>query len=539
MTKCMGLLAFSIDNDTNITTAFPTTEAVPTAMTGMKLQYASQELGYTIAYQPNHFIACGIPNLISNSQSSAAILMILQVHLIVMASLINLAKLVIDPSKTEKLAALPRDVVIYDVIEPNGRMQIAQALLKGMIWKQLTDNGFKLVLLIADWIAFLNKRFGGDLEKIRNVANYYLEVWKVLGVPIGSDAIKVVWMKESLGENPEFWERVIDFSQEFTATQLKNVSGQILGIKEKDLSGSDILYPCMHCANTFLVETNSISQSSSSSQSALTQLKQADICIFGQDQDPISDLLTEYLDKKDSKLKDKEKEQEQQIEEERLKKPIILKQHTLLSLEKPEERAMRKNPASIVFVDDKPEDIRKKINKAFFLPDPEKQSGLMDWLEHLILPAMPDNQIKIGENIIRSPQEAFQLILNKTIQINEFKAAISSSIINLLEPINQHFSNPQKQEMIKFHSEIQEILSEKPKKGEQSQKKKEEVKQDGKEKEKQKEGEKSEQKGKQKEKMKGKGNQKEKQQEEKEQGKDNDEQHEKEKEKDKEKEGQK
>ncbi|KAA6393921.1 MAG: hypothetical protein EZS28_010553 [Streblomastix strix] len=45
------------------------------------------------------------------------------------------------------------------------------------------------------------ERFGGDFEKIKNVANFYLEVWNALRVPIGSDVIKIVWMKESFGEN--------------------------------------------------------------------------------------------------------------------------------------------------------------------------------------------------------------------------------------------------------------------------------------------------------------------------------------------------
>ncbi|KAA6366016.1 MAG: hypothetical protein EZS28_038457 [Streblomastix strix] len=43
MANCMGLLVFNIDNDVNITTAFPTNEAAPTAMTGMKHQYTSQD----------------------------------------------------------------------------------------------------------------------------------------------------------------------------------------------------------------------------------------------------------------------------------------------------------------------------------------------------------------------------------------------------------------------------------------------------------------------------------------------------------------
>ncbi|KAA6385079.1 MAG: hypothetical protein EZS28_019393 [Streblomastix strix] len=50
MTKCMDLFVCNINNDTNITTAFPTIKAAPTALIGMKLQYTSQELGCTIKF---------------------------------------------------------------------------------------------------------------------------------------------------------------------------------------------------------------------------------------------------------------------------------------------------------------------------------------------------------------------------------------------------------------------------------------------------------------------------------------------------------
>ncbi|KAA6385084.1 MAG: hypothetical protein EZS28_019388, partial [Streblomastix strix] len=59
MTNCMRLLAFNIDNDFSIVTNFSTVALAHSAITGMKLQYAPQELGDFIMYYVNKFIASG------------------------------------------------------------------------------------------------------------------------------------------------------------------------------------------------------------------------------------------------------------------------------------------------------------------------------------------------------------------------------------------------------------------------------------------------------------------------------------------------
>ena len=39
-----------------------------------------------------------------------------------------------------------------------------------------------LISRVADWHASLNNKMGGDMKKIQTVGNYFVEVWKAVGM---------------------------------------------------------------------------------------------------------------------------------------------------------------------------------------------------------------------------------------------------------------------------------------------------------------------------------------------------------------------
>lgn len=47
---------------------------------------------------------------------------------------------------------------------------------------RLVDAGCIFIFWVADWFALLNNKMGGDLNKIRNVGRYFIEVWKAAGM---------------------------------------------------------------------------------------------------------------------------------------------------------------------------------------------------------------------------------------------------------------------------------------------------------------------------------------------------------------------
>ena len=66
--------------------------------------------------------------------------------------------------------------------EPSGRIHIAQGLLRAINISKMIKAGVKFNVLVADWFAWMNNKLEGDLEKIKTVGEYSIEVWKACGL---------------------------------------------------------------------------------------------------------------------------------------------------------------------------------------------------------------------------------------------------------------------------------------------------------------------------------------------------------------------
>ena len=80
------------------------------------------------------------------------------------------------------MARKPDSFVLYDGFEPSGRMHIAQGVFKAMNVNKCTRAGGTFIFWVADWFALMNDKMGGDLEKIKTVGKYLVEVWKATGM---------------------------------------------------------------------------------------------------------------------------------------------------------------------------------------------------------------------------------------------------------------------------------------------------------------------------------------------------------------------
>lgn len=80
---------------------------------------------------------------------------------------------------------------------------------------KLVDAGVIFIFWVADWFAMLNNKMGGDLEKIRNVGRYFIEVWKAAGMKMHN--VKFLWASDEINNNAdEYWLRVLEISRQFT-----------------------------------------------------------------------------------------------------------------------------------------------------------------------------------------------------------------------------------------------------------------------------------------------------------------------------------
>lgn len=59
---------------------------------------------------------------------------------------------------------------------------------------KLIDAGCIFVFWVADWFAMLNDKMFGDLEKIRTLGKYFVEIWKAAGMKMSN--VKFLWASD-------------------------------------------------------------------------------------------------------------------------------------------------------------------------------------------------------------------------------------------------------------------------------------------------------------------------------------------------------
>lgn len=192
---------------------------------------------------------------------------------------------------------------LYDGFEPSGRMHIAQGVFKAMNVNKCTFEGTNatFVFWVADWFALMNDKMGGQLDRIKIVGHYLIEVWKAAGMNL--DHVVFKWASEEITQHADkYWPTMLDVARRFNITRVKKCC-QIMGRMEGSLTAAQILYPLMQCTDVFFLNAN--------------------ICQLGVDQRKVNMLAREYCDA--AKISHK---------------PIILSHHMLFGLKKVRQSRM-------------------------------------------------------------------------------------------------------------------------------------------------------------------------------------------------------
>ncbi len=140
------------------------------------------------------------------------------------------AEEIIKESELERLFNEKVHPICYDGFEPSGRMHIAQGVLKAINVNRLVNAGCIFIFWVADWFAMLNNKMGGDLTKIQVVGQYFIEIWKALGMKL--ENVYFMWASEEINKKPsEYWLTVIDVARKNTVSRIKRCA-TIMGRKE-------------------------------------------------------------------------------------------------------------------------------------------------------------------------------------------------------------------------------------------------------------------------------------------------------------------
>ncbi|MBX4211945.1 tyrosine--tRNA ligase [Candidatus Pacearchaeota archaeon] len=327
----------------------------------------------------------------------------------------SIAEEIVTEDELRELFKSKKNIIAYDGFEPSGQMHIAQGLLRAITVNKLTSAGISFRFWVADWFAMLNNKLGGDLDKIRTVGEYFIEIWKASGMNLKN--VEFIWASDFIKKNPAYWDTVLKLSTHATIQRVMRC-GQIMGREESTSNPSaQILYPLMQAADIYHLN--------------------ADIAQLGMDQRKVNMLARDVFPKIG------------------LKSPVAVHHHMLMGLQFKEsdktgvDRAIalkmsKSNPESAIFMTDSEEDIIKKFRNAYCPEKTEENNPILEYAKYIVFEKFPSIVIrrpeKFGGDItVKSYKELRDLFVASKIHPLDLKNTVASYINELIKPVREHF----------------------------------------------------------------------------------------------------
>ncbi|MFX1483144.1 MAG: tyrosine--tRNA ligase [Promethearchaeota archaeon] len=309
--------------------------------------------------------------------------------------------------------------IAYDGFEPSGLAHLPFGVFRALLLKDLIRAGVKFRIWLADWFAWINNKMDGDLEKIRHVGEYFIEVWKAAGVP--TDKVEFLWASDAM-DSVEYWFRVVKIAKNTTVARATRAL-TIMGRREGEMNEvAQYFYPMMQVADIFHLE--------------------ADITQLGLDQRRANILAREVGPKLG------------------WWKPVVISHHMLMNLEgatEPEgfdeekdfdiqisSKMSKSKPSSSVFVHDSEDEIHKKIMAAYCPPKNVVGNPLLDWAKHVVFRSfdsvVAERKPKFGGDIeFHSYKELESTYAAGDLHPLDLKNMMINYVNKMVDPIRTHF----------------------------------------------------------------------------------------------------
>jgi tyrosyl-tRNA synthetase len=304
-----------------------------------------------------------------------------------------------------------RQLKSYIGFEPSGLVHLGWKVTADKI-NDLLAAGVEMTIFLADWHAFINDKYGGNIENIRLCGEYMKDCFTALGVD--TSRLKFVYASELI-ENGSYWEKVLRIAKNSSLARVRR-SMTIMGRKEDeaDADSSMFIYPSMQAADIFELDV--------------------DIAYGGLDQRKAHMLARDAAEKLG------------------WKKPIALHTPLLAGLtgsgnrmDMVDAKMSKSDPDSCIYLHDAPDDIKRKIKKAYCVEGEVEGNPIIDICKLIILP-------KYSEGIIIKRDEKFggdmQLMnyrelvdVYETGQLHplDLKMAVVEYIKEMLAPAREYF----------------------------------------------------------------------------------------------------
>jgi len=313
-------------------------------------------------------------------------------------------------------------LVAYIGLEPSGKAHVAYMLLADAI-RDMLDEGVNVIILLADWHAWVNDKFDRDMAKIAIAGEYLTETFRALldNPPEGEEAGQLRFLSASeLMDSGKYWERVLRCSKNMSLSRVRRTFS-IMG-RDEDSSDHDLAafyYPALQAADIF-------------------ELK-VDIAFGGMDQRKAHMYMREVADRYDW-----------------TKATCI---HTPMMsglkgtggrMDSFDHKMSKSDPSNSILLDDDHDSLRAKL-KGAFLEVGNPSSPIFEIAQFIVLPKLGSITVspdpKYGEpSTWDGLQDFVDAVSDGSIHPLDAKMAVADGLAEILAPVSQHFS--QKPELL-------------------------------------------------------------------------------------------
>lgn len=323
---------------------------------------------------------------------------------------------IITPEEFEQRLGSGDTLTHYIGFEISGYVHIGQGIMSALVMKDLQDLGVKCTVWLADWHTAINHKLDGTKETAAQIGKgYFTEAMKACFLSVGADPEKVEfrlaseWYTKDLEKYWDIVRRVMDHTT--LARMLRSIS--IMGKEEgMNVASSSLLYPAMQVADIFYQDI--------------------DIAHASMDQRKAHVVMRDVADKVAPGRP----------------KPIAL-HHPLIDGLDGEQKMSKSKPDSAVFIHDTPEDIERKIKKAFCQEKNVDQNPILNWTKNILFwqrsqPLVVDRKPEHGGTVEFTDYADLEAAFRAgDIHPMDLKNTVAKELITLLAPVREHFADPQ------------------------------------------------------------------------------------------------
>lgn len=339
-------------------------------------------------------------------------------------------------TRDEILEALRSNQTLQHYIgfEISGLVHLGSGIVSMGKVRDFMEAGVRCRLFLADWHTWINEKLDDDLDTIRKFANsYFAEAMKASLIAVGGnpEQLEILLASDLYRTDENYWTGVIEIAKHTSLARIQR-SITILGRAEKDsVDFAKLIYPAMQAADIF-------AQKVTLAHAGIDQRKAH---VIARDT---------AMHMKVCALRDNDG---------RKVKPAAVHHPLLQGLKKPavwpvppgqEKTALasmkmsKSDPNGAVFIHDTPDEIQRKVARAFCPPDSVDFNPVLDWSKQLIFEVMGRSFVVTDQAGTQTRFASFEDLKSAyvagKIHPSDLKRSLADQLIEILEPARNHFA---------------------------------------------------------------------------------------------------